>query len=227
MGDTYGLIDDGNTNWDNSYGFITSTEVSDAYVNVTGDTMTGNLTMASGTTVDGVDVSALNTSVSSHTGATSSVHGVSGSVVGTSSTQTLTNKTLGATSMSADLSMGSSADINMSANRTVDGVDVSSMLNLTNSSGANVLGNKVYFRVGTRTDGQSIPLPDGYASGDGTCMCTGSFIGAIGNGGEAGIDRINVTIPTDCSDTVTCTCSDEDGGGCTDCTISYLEICIS
>ncbi len=42
---SYGFITDGNQGWDNSYGFITATDGNSAYVNVTGDTMTGTLNM--------------------------------------------------------------------------------------------------------------------------------------------------------------------------------------
>lgn len=59
-------------------------------------TLTGNMTVSSGITIDGRDISVDGTAQDSHIAATSGVHGATGTIVGTSDSQTLTNKVINA-----------------------------------------------------------------------------------------------------------------------------------
>lgn len=52
-----------------------------AYLPLSGGTLTGNIAFSGAQTVDGVDVSALNTTVSGHTGASTGVHGITDTAV--------------------------------------------------------------------------------------------------------------------------------------------------
>jgi hypothetical protein len=65
---------------------------------INGANVTGTITVSSGVTIDGIDISADAATQAAHIAATSGVHGVTGSVVGTSDTQTLTNKSIDADS---------------------------------------------------------------------------------------------------------------------------------
>ncbi len=69
-----------------------------AGVTINGANITGNVTVASGITIDGRDISADATSFDSHIAASIAVHGLTGgaAVVGTTTSQTLTNKTIDA-----------------------------------------------------------------------------------------------------------------------------------
>ena len=92
-------------------GTVTATMLADDYVNVSGDTMSGNLNMGSQkvTSVGNATASgdALNKGqFDAHTGASTGVHGVSGAVVGTSDTQTLSNKTLSSPSLTGTMTGG-------------------------------------------------------------------------------------------------------------------------
>jgi len=65
-------------------------------VTISGGTLTANLAVTPGTTIDGRDVSEDGAALDAHIAGTSGVHGASGSVVGTTDAQTLINKTIDA-----------------------------------------------------------------------------------------------------------------------------------
>lgn len=64
-----------------------------ANVTINGATITGNVTVSSGITIDGVDISVLSSDLTAHI-ADTSTHGTSGNILGDTDTQTVTNKTL-------------------------------------------------------------------------------------------------------------------------------------
>jgi hypothetical protein len=73
-------------------------------ITINGGTITGNVTVSPGVTIDGVDISVLEASISSFTAdlaaheADTSTHGITSTIVGISENQTLTNKTIDADS---------------------------------------------------------------------------------------------------------------------------------
>jgi hypothetical protein len=102
---------------------------------INGATITGNVTVSAGITIDGRDLSVDGTAMDAHIAATTGVHGATGSVVGTSDTQTLTNKTIDADSNTitnienADIKSG--AAISLSKLASLD----TSIVAITNGSG--------------------------------------------------------------------------------------------
>jgi hypothetical protein len=66
-------------------------------ITINGATISGNVTVNSGITIDGVDISVLSSDVTAHI-ADTSTHGITSTIVGISETQTLTNKTIDADS---------------------------------------------------------------------------------------------------------------------------------
>lgn len=68
-----------------------------AGVTINGATISGNVTVNSGITIDGRDLSVDGAALDAHIAASAAVHGITGSVVGTTDAQSLTNKSIDAT----------------------------------------------------------------------------------------------------------------------------------
>lgn len=98
-------------------------------------TITGNITISG--TVDGVDVSVLNTNYNNHSASSAGVHGVTGNVVGTTDAQTLTNKSIDADANT--ITNIDNADIKAAANIVVTKLELLAKGDLITSTGvANV-----------------------------------------------------------------------------------------
>ncbi|MEK7215494.1 MAG: hypothetical protein AAB289_07865, partial [Chloroflexota bacterium] len=105
--------------------------------------ITGNLTADAGITVDGVDIGA-------HAAATAA-HGVSGAIVGTTDTQTLTNKTLGATTMTGHLTFSD-------AQKIIGGTATTADLTLQTTSGVGAAGADMHFLVGNNGATEAVTI---------------------------------------------------------------------
>ena len=134
--------------------------------------------------------------------------------------------------------------ISPSDGNTVDNVDVSELKNqvdtiqtivddldvpavVTDADGNAASAKKMYFRMGTITDGEEVPAPAGY-DGSGTCVCQGGVIEAQANDSKKGLYHFIATIPSDCNGPITCENSSEDTRGDTTptgTTCTYTEIC--
>lgn len=102
-----------------------------AYLPLAGGTMTGNIAFSGAQTVDGVDVSALNTAVSSHTSNTSNPHSVTAAQVGAASSSDLTTHTGLSTTAHGGILPEDASIVAVSSGRDLASTDAGKILECT------------------------------------------------------------------------------------------------
>jgi hypothetical protein len=103
-------------------------------VTINGANVTGNITVVSGRTIDGRDISADGAALDSHIASTAE-HGATGAVVGTTNTQVLTNKTIATASNSITGTASTIAEFDGSGNLAASAITLTSLAYLTATEG--------------------------------------------------------------------------------------------